>query len=423
MGARETLPNPGVNSLFLDVIEQLKKRDEIIAQFATDEISALKAQINDEILPQFMPKSGGEFTGPVAGLDLYAKPGRDNFVDIFLDNDNGEAVGVVQLSNDGNFAIGRLNTARDTWLSNLSFTREGGLFYNQKDLGRWAAIDPDSLMPKSGGDFTGDVAIVRDNVAWMMVKSANQDSLFAAGCNEGMIELWAQNYGWSAAKALNISSSLLYWNGNDLGRWAGIDPNNKVTRDLQLVSPTEGFMYGTNFDLKNPQGWDEWQNNAGGVAQQFSINNLAWRSLAFAIQRWTVWGSHHVGGMFLLPGEGQAGAVLKLRVGTASFDFSAWNNGITAGVFSAVSDARKKEKLFIIDSALSKIDAMSGYFYDWIDSGQHRAGLIAQEVETVLPMAVSENEGVKSLDYNAVVALLVNAVRELKAEVRALKGA
>ena len=54
-------------------------------------------------------------------------------------------------------------------------------------------------------------------------------------------------------------------------------------------------------------------------------------------------------------------------------------------------------------------------------NGIRKAGLIAQDVEKVLPEAVDGEEGEKTLDYNATIALLVNAVKEQQAQIKELK--
>ena len=54
-------------------------------------------------------------------------------------------------------------------------------------------------------------------------------------------------------------------------------------------------------------------------------------------------------------------------------------------------------------------------------NGIRKAGLIAQDVEKVLPEAVDGEEGEKTIDYNATIALLVNAVKEQQAQIEELK--
>lgn len=91
----------------------------------------------------------------------------------------------------------------------------------------------------------------------------------------------------------------------------------------------------------------------------------------------------------------------------------------------ATSDVRLKEDFEPIVSALEKIQALDAYTFRFKnDEAQGRnAGLLAQQVQLVLPEVVKQDEsGYLAVDYNGVVALLVNAVKELKAEVEELKN-
>lgn len=85
-----------------------------------------------------------------------------------------------------------------------------------------------------------------------------------------------------------------------------------------------------------------------------------------------------------------------------------------------LSDIRYKKDVEVIDSALDKIVTLTGITYRMKDDETRQGGLIAQEVEKVLPEAVSlygegENE-MLTLNYSAVVGMMVNAIKELKAE-------
>jgi len=93
----------------------------------------------------------------------------------------------------------------------------------------------------------------------------------------------------------------------------------------------------------------------------------------------------------------------------------------TATQFTATSDLAKKENLEVVDDALSKVQTLTGYTYDMKEDGSRKAGLIAQDVEKVLPEAVSGEEGEKTLDYSATIALLVNAVKEQQNQIEELK--
>jgi len=94
---------------------------------------------------------------------------------------------------------------------------------------------------------------------------------------------------------------------------------------------------------------------------------------------------------------------------------------------TAFSDKRLKEEIRPIDNALDKVQQISGNTYsrnDLIDTNRRYAGVIAQEIEAVLPEAVSETlRGTKTVDYNGTIALLIESIKELKAEVDDLKAA
>lgn len=92
------------------------------------------------------------------------------------------------------------------------------------------------------------------------------------------------------------------------------------------------------------------------------------------------------------------------------------------GDVSAFSDQRLKTNLARIDNALDKIDLLTGYVYDRTDMVLRQAGLLAHEVESVLPTAVTTDPDTdtKSVAYFQLFALVVEAIKELRAEVRAL---
>ena len=89
----------------------------------------------------------------------------------------------------------------------------------------------------------------------------------------------------------------------------------------------------------------------------------------------------------------------------------------------AYSDARLKTDLVRIDDALYRVSGLAGYTFTRTDSGERQTGLLAQDVQKVLPEAVSEAEnGTLSLAYGNLAGLLVEAIKELAVEVAAIKA-
>ena len=57
---------------------------------------------------------------------------------------------------------------------------------------------------------------------------------------------------------------------------------------------------------------------------------------------------------------------------------------------------------------------MNGYYYAWKESGKQSAGVMADEIEKEFPMLVETSEhGIKSVNYNGLIAVLIEAVAEL----------
>ena len=85
------------------------------------------------------------------------------------------------------------------------------------------------------------------------------------------------------------------------------------------------------------------------------------------------------------------------------------------------SDQRLKDNITPIENSLSKIESISGNTYDWNEkSGKegHDVGVIAQEVLEILPEAVTTRDnGYLAVDYQKIVPLLVEAVKELSSKV------
>lgn len=95
--------------------------------------------------------------------------------------------------------------------------------------------------------------------------------------------------------------------------------------------------------------------------------------------------------------------------------------------FGSLSDKRLKKDIIKISNALDKVSSLQGVEYTWNQDLQKvyegkDAGVIAQEVEEVLPVAVVEREnGYKAVKYDRLIPLLIEAIKELKEQNVSLK--
>ena len=111
----------------------------------------------------------------------------------------------------------------------------------------------------------------------------------------------------------------------------------------------------------------------------------------------------------------------------ADGDFHA-DGDVIAESTTISSDAKLKESIQVVPNALDKLEQLNGVTFNWIRSGEKSAGVIAQDVLKVLPEAVKEVKGLKDNDthltvnYHALTSILIESIKELKAEVEALKA-
>lgn len=108
----------------------------------------------------------------------------------------------------------------------------------------------------------------------------------------------------------------------------------------------------------------------------------------------------------------------------ARFTFVMTTGNLTIdGELAAASDERKKDNIVTVDGALGLVDSMRGVYFTRKGSDEKHVGVIAQEMQRVLPEVVSEdNDGYLAVSYGNIVGVLIEAIKELKREIQELKN-
>ena len=118
-------------------------------------------------------------------------------------------------------------------------------------------------------------------------------------------------------------------------------------------------------------------------------------------------------------GTTASGTEIRMHTSYGAGNWSVSNGSFTAsGNITAYSDERLKDNIRTVDNALDKVSDMRGVFYD--KDGEAGVGVIAQEIQKVLPEVVMDGEYL-SVSYGNIVGVLIEAIKELKAEVEELK--
>lgn len=115
----------------------------------------------------------------------------------------------------------------------------------------------------------------------------------------------------------------------------------------------------------------------------------------------------------------------RLRI-TAGGNLECEGN-ITAFSSTSISDINQKENIEVIENPIDKIKQISGYTFDWKHNGEHSGGVIAQEVEQIMPSVIKEvsirdSDTMKSVDYQALIGLLIETVKDLNQRIEDLEN-
>ena len=130
--------------------------------------------------------------------------------------------------------------------------------------------------------------------------------------------------------------------------------------------------------------------------------------------------------------HGGSGAIsFRNENSTALLYMSRNGNGGTSGSWSVGSDSRKKENITTVANPLTKLSQLRGVDFKWLEKygGHDCSGVIAQEVEAVLPHLVNEHGAeknqdgstMKSVNYDGLWGVMIEAVKELTTKVTTLE--
>ena len=124
----------------------------------------------------------------------------------------------------------------------------------------------------------------------------------------------------------------------------------------------------------------------------------------------------------IFKGVDNTAAITALTLDMSGAGAATFNNDVTA-----FSDKRLKTDIKNIDNALSKVTKMQGVYYkrNDIDDAREQVGVLAQDMEEILPQVVLTKDDdfkTKSVDYGKICAVLIESIKELKAEIDQLKG-
>jgi hypothetical protein len=94
---------------------------------------------------------------------------------------------------------------------------------------------------------------------------------------------------------------------------------------------------------------------------------------------------------------------------------------VTALDFDSASDMNLKTNIKSVENPLEKVIKLNGVTFTWKESQQDSIGVIAQEVEKIFPELVKQSDTHKTVNYNGLIGVLIEAIKEQQKQIDELK--
>jgi hypothetical protein len=117
-----------------------------------------------------------------------------------------------------------------------------------------------------------------------------------------------------------------------------------------------------------------------------------------------------------------ANAISSTTTIAATTAITAGTTITAAGNITAFSDRSLKRDIQTIEHALDLVGKMRGVTFEMINTGQLGIGVVAQEMQEIVPQVVQDNNGILSVAYGNLVGVLIEAVKELKARIEVMES-
>ena len=244
----------------------------------------------------------------------------------------------------------------------------------------------------TGANLTGLNIATNSGARTAIVMGASNDSVSIQGSNIGLGGNGTTLSTGAGMLTLNSAGALL----SGAGCGFQIYENSNATAYIKVSGDRSSFL------MKTPAGTEMSLNLTGN---NISFNNSTLTNMLF------------INGTTGLVGIGTNSPAQTLDVA----------GNVKCLSVLTTSDARLKTNIRPIDGSLDKLRRIEGVYFDWKDTNthkntQHHAGVLAQQVMDVLPEAVHDGGGSgMAVDYNCLIALCVNAIKEQQREIDALK--
>tara|TARA_B100001939_G_scaffold311303_1_gene293773 strand:- start:251 stop:1204 length:954 start_codon:yes stop_codon:yes gene_type:complete len=281
------------------------------------------------------------------------------------------------------------------------------------------AADDDLQLTHSGsvGDITCSTGALDINAGTVNIKDEASSETMASFVSDGAVTLNHDNTARLATSSAGVSvTGTLSVSGTSAFTGAITSDNgvvvDNITIDGDEIDKSSGDL---TLDVANnivldADGGDVRFSDGGTLIGSFALNDDSNLNLH----------SHVSDKDVRIKGVDGGSTITALTLDMSAAGAATFNSSVTAGGdVTAFSDMRIKHDIETIEGALAKVSDMRGVYFKR-NNGEAGTGVIAQEIENILPEVVKDGE-YKSVAYGNMVGILIEAIKELKAEVEKLK--
>jgi hypothetical protein len=223
---------------------------------------------------------------------------------------------------------------------------------------------------------------------------------------------------WIQQMSASLSLNFYHYNGSAWIQPLTLGPTGNV--GVGIASPEEPLhVYTTTADDNG--GTIKYENGNGGTGGVTNAQIIG--KTRYGTAQMLVWESQGIRlGMRSVTNGGSGN--IYFTTGNDSVGMQLIGNNLTVtGTITENSSIRYKENIEAIKYGLDKVVQLRGVTYNKKDTGVREIGLIAEEVESILPDLVLKNQEGEpdSVSYGRITAVLIEAIKELKIEIEELK--
>ncbi|MGY3856866.1 tail fiber domain-containing protein [Aeromonas intestinalis] len=294
-----------------------------------------------------------------------------------------------------------------------------------------------NLYVDRGVNLEGQVGVVRDGQKIYMFNSPTHVGLYSAGHPSGDGTILSRStangtlsFGISSAPLGIYSSGKLMHNTAEVYTSANkptpVDVGTLSTSQINAALVLKSDL--TYVDTELAKKFDKDSANLT-LSSRLTSNDVLTTGGWLRTTGTTGWYSETYGGGWMMSDTDwiRSYGGKKVHIAAAVADSFYTTGGIRADMdirannFQVVSDRRLKSDVVVLENALDKVLRLTGYVYT--KNEQREAGVMAQDVQQVLPEAVREDsDGYLSVSHNQLTTLLIEAIKELTARVKKLEG-